>query len=523
MRLRIGVDVGGTNTDAVLMDGTTVVSKVKAPTSADVTSGVRQAVADVVALAGRNVDEVAAVMIGTTHFTNAFVQGRDLASVAAVRLCLPATQAVPPMIDWPRDAADRLTVETFWCHGGREFDGRTISPIDRSELEGVAARVRAAGLESVAVCGVYAPVDPGPELDAGAILSELLPDVPISLSHEIGRVGLLERENATLINASLRPLAKRTVAALRTAIESLGVTAPVFLSQNDGTIGTMEFTERYPVTTFTSGPTNSMRGASLLSGVTEAAVVDIGGTTADIGVLVSGYPRETTLDAHIGGVRTNFRLPDVESLGIGGGSLVRSEDVITVGPLSVGHAIRSEALVFGGSHLTATDVAVAAGRAVVGDPSKVDDLDTEMVGSVLEIIDREVAGCIDRMRTSSADLPVVLVGGGATLLGSSLPGCSQVIRPDHHEVANAVGAAMAEVGGSAEQIRSFAGATREEAIAAVVTAAEEAALAQGAVASTLRVVDVEEVRMAYLPGEQTRVRVRVVGELSMEDPRANDR
>ena len=94
----------------------------------------------------------------------------------------------------------------------------------------------------------------------------------------------------------------------------------------------VEYTERYPVATFASGPTNSMRGAAFLSGLDDCAVVDIGGTTADVGMLQHGFPREAAVAVDIGGVRTNFRMPDVLSLGIGGGSLVRADGEPTVGP-----------------------------------------------------------------------------------------------------------------------------------------------------------------------------------------------
>ena len=87
----------------------------------------------------------------------------------------------------------------------------------------------------------------------------------------------------------------------------------------------VDFAARYPVATFASGPTNSMRGAAFLSGLDDCAVVDIGGTTTDVGVLQHGFPREASVAVDIGGVRTNFRMPDVLSIGIGGGSRVRGE------------------------------------------------------------------------------------------------------------------------------------------------------------------------------------------------------
>lgn len=147
--------------------------------------------------------------------------------------------------------------------------------------------------------------------------------VAISLSHEVGRIGLLERENVTIINAALRELAMHIVDGLAASLAGHGIVAPLYLSQNDGTLVDVDFARRYPVATFASGPTNSMRGAALLSGIETCAVVDVGGTTSDIGVLTHGFPRAAATEVNVAGIRTSLRMPDVLSIGIGGGSLVR--------------------------------------------------------------------------------------------------------------------------------------------------------------------------------------------------------
>src|SRR4051794_6824610 len=128
--MRIGIDVGGTNTDAVVMDGLAVVAKVKTPTTPDVTGGITTALRAVLRDAGIAAGDVTAVMIGTTHFTNAVVERRRLERTAAVRLGLPATQALPPMIDWPAALRAVVGEEHYLVHGGYEFDGRPISPLD---------------------------------------------------------------------------------------------------------------------------------------------------------------------------------------------------------------------------------------------------------------------------------------------------------------------------------------------------------------------------------------------------------
>ncbi|HEX2281575.1 MAG TPA: hydantoinase/oxoprolinase family protein, partial [Thermomicrobiales bacterium] len=312
MALRIGIDVGGTNTDAVLMDGTTVVAKIKTPTTEDVTSGITTALRHVLETSGSATAQIAGVMIGTTHFTNAVVERRRLEPTAAVRLGLPATAALPPFVDWPEDLADALGRHAYLCHGGHEFDGREISPLDVDEVKRIAAELSAKGITAVAVSSVFSPVNTSMEQEAAAIITAEAPETSVTISSDIGRIGLLERENAAILNACLRSLAQQTVAAFRSAIGELGITAPLYLTQNDGTLMSADFAEQYPVLTFASGPTNSMRGAAFLSGLKDAMVVDVGGTTSDVGALTHGFPREASVAVDIGGVRTNFRMPDVD-------------------------------------------------------------------------------------------------------------------------------------------------------------------------------------------------------------------
>src|SRR5205823_539436 len=161
----------------------------------------------------------------------------------------------------------------------------------------------------------FSPVNADMEVRAGELIGEVVPGVHLSLSHEIGKVGLLERENATILNACLRQLADEITGALAAAMREVGLDAPLYLSQNDGTLMSVDYCRQYPVATFASGPTNSMRGAAFLSGEADCVVVDVGGTTTDVGALQHGFPREASVAVGVGGVRTNFRMPDMLSHG----------------------------------------------------------------------------------------------------------------------------------------------------------------------------------------------------------------
>lgn len=511
--IRIGIDVGGTNTDAVIMNGTEVIAGVKSATTADVMSGVVNALRDVLAASGMDASMVDFVMIGTTHFTNAVVQRRDLAQTAAVRLGLPATASLPPMVDWPEDLKQSIGNHTYLAHGGNEFDGRVISPLDEDELKGIAKDIAGKGIRSIAITSVFSPVSSDFEKRAGEIFAEAIPGAHITLSNEIGRIGLLERENAAIMNACLRDLSAHVIEAFRNAIREAGIRGKFFLTQNDGTLMDASFAEKFPVLTFASGPTNSMRGAAFLSGVSEAIVVDIGGTTSDVGSLHKGFPRQATVAVEVGGVRTNFRMPDVFSIGLGGGShVVDTDHGIKVGPVSVGYRIKTEALIFGGETLTTTDVTVAAGKADLGDASKVAHLPKEMLERVQKKIHDMLEDCVEKSRLSPDPLPVIVVGGGSILVNGPIGGLA-VIKPSHFGVANAVGAAIAQVSGEIDRVYSLAELGREKALEDAKTRAIDAAVAAGASRESIEIVDVEDVPLAYLPGNATRIRVKAVGEL----------
>jgi len=315
--MRIGVDVGGTNTDAVLMEGTKVLAAIKSPTTEDVGSGIVQAIKGILSDSGVAPSAIESVMIGTTQFTNAFVEGKRLVEVGIIRAALPATGSVEPLLDFPERLAKAIGNHAHLVPGGYEFDGREIAPLGEAEVAAAAREFKAKGIRSVAISCVFSPMNSDMEKRAAEIVANEIPDVEITRSSDIGRVGLIERENATIMNASLVELSKRVVGAFREALKDLKIDAPFFISQNDGTLMTADFVERYPVLTFASGPTNSMRGAAYLSGQDNAIVVDIGGTTTDVGALVHGFPRESAVSVDIGGVRTNFRMPDILSIGLG--------------------------------------------------------------------------------------------------------------------------------------------------------------------------------------------------------------
>ncbi len=511
--MRIGIDVGGTNTDAVLMHDDNVRAWCKTPTTSDVESGVVSVLNSVLEESSTDASAIEAVMIGTTHFTNAVVERKRLLEVASIRLGLPATSALPPFFDWPAGLAKALGGHSYMLRGGHEFDGREIAPLDEKGLVAAIADIKRKKLGAVAVSSVFSPVQDSMEKRACEIISNEMPDLQVTASHEIGRIGFLERENAAIMNASLADLAIRVVNSFRAALQRMNISAPFYISQNDGTLMTPEFVSRYPVLTFASGPTNSMRGAALLAGEKDAMVVDIGGTTSDVGMLLNGFPRESAVSVDIGGVRTNFRMPDVLAIGLGGGSLVR-DDGARIGPDSVGYELTEKSMVFGGGTLTTTDIVVAAGLADIGDRSRTAGLSADLIETAITRMHAMVDEAVDRMKTSAEPLPVILVGGGSILISRDLPSATRVICPDHASVANAIGAAIAQVGGEVDRVYSLHDISREEALNSARAEASQRAADAGAKAETVKIIDIEEVPLAYLPGSAARIRVKAVGDLA---------
>ena len=497
--LRIGVDVGGTSTDAVLLDGAGgLLARAKRPTTADPLDGIAAALRAVVPA---DAAAVGLAALGTTQALNAVLTRRGLGRVAVLRLAAPATLSVPLFAAWPADLRAAVDGGGAIVRGGVEVDGR-VHPLDRDEILRV---LDACGpVDAVAIAGVFSVQSPEQELEAAAIVHEALGDaMPVSLGHRVGGIGLLERENAAILNAALGRAAERVAAGFAQALADCGVAAEPFLTQNDGTLLALDEACRLPVLTIGGGAANSIRGAAALTGLGDALVVDVGGTSTDVGAIAGGSPRESAVGVAIGGVQTNFRMPDVISVALGGGSVVHADG--TFGPDSVGARIGEEALVFGGATPTLTDASVAAGRIALGDPA----LAGGGSPAALARADALVADAVDRMKLARGDVPVIGVGGGSGLLPDRLPGCSAVVRPGDHDVANAIGAATSLVGGDAEVVAPADGraAALEEARAAASARAEQA----GADPGRLETVRVDDVPLAYTAPPLVRIRVKVAG------------
>ena len=268
---------------------------------------------------------IASVTVGTTHFINAVVErdARRLRRVAVIRLSKSFLREVPPFAEFPPDLTTILKGYTAVVDGGLHIDGSQEAPVVEEQVVRECGGIKKLGLTAVVVAGVYSPIDEvfQQESTVRDIILREIPGIDVVCSRDASpSIGFLERENAAILNAAILKYARRTVGRVSLAIKRLNLACPLFLTQNDGTILDSTSAAKIPIRTFSSGATNSMRGAAYLAGLDNngaqsAIVIDIGGTTSDVGVLLaSGLPRQAGSYVTVAGVRVNYSMPHLTPL-----------------------------------------------------------------------------------------------------------------------------------------------------------------------------------------------------------------
>lgn len=510
---RLGIDVGGTNTDAVVLTDTgEPLTSTKTNTSPDITTGILTAFDEVLSESKASPDDIDQVMLGTTHCTNAIAERTGLSEVGVIRLGDPATTSVPPLTTWPDDLIEEIGDNVAILSGGHEYDGQQISNLDETSIRSTVRDF--SHVDAFAVSSVFSPVQNEHERRVKSIIQEIVAeDISISLSHDVGNLGLIERENANILNAALTNVAEQAADSFLAAMQQRDVDATLYFARNDGTLmNTLQATSK-PVFMIASGPANSIRGAAHLSGIQNGIVIDVGGTTTDVGVIRGGFPRKSAASTDIGGVDANFHLPDIVSLPIGGGSVVRTDnDRVQVGPRSVGHKLTKASKVFGGDTLTTTDVKVAAGSVSIGDASV--NVDEDVIQEVRDQIRQQITDAVIELRTSSEPVPAVVVGGGSFLVPTDIEGISKIHRPEYYDIANAVGVATAQVSAQSDRLYDLETQSRNDALKLAKQRAFDHAISNGADESTLSVLSIDEVPISYLSKDVVRIKVNVAGDLN---------
>ena len=525
-QIRMGIDVGGTFTDGVIMQGKEVLAKTKSLNTEDIISGIINALDHVLLDSKVDPAEISMISLGTTHTINAIIERKNLDKVGVLRLGAPSSTSIPPLTGWPEDLVEAIggRLHTHIIRGGSEFNGQDIVPLDEEAIVS-AAKAMKGQVTSVAIVGIFSPILAKHEERAAEIVREYLgEDIPITLSHKIASLSLIERENSTILNASVVSVMKNAIQAFKQAVRSRGINAKLFVVQNDGSVMNADFAVDYPIFTVAAGPAASVRGAVYLSGIENGAVVDVGGTSTDVAYIVNGFPRESSVTVNIGGVVTNIRCPDLLSIALGGGTIIETNqnEVLSVGPKSVGYRLTKLGKSFGGETLTVHDIAVATGRLTnnleifetnfVTHMENIEAIPKEVVAAANQQIKEKIEVAIDQMKTKAGLIPAIFIGGGAVVVPQeNISGTSEVIVPENFEVGGAIGGTIAEISGSAEIAVDLDKENREAAIARVVEMAKQHVREAGAIAGTEEIMEIEEVPFTYMPGRQQRIRVRVKG------------
>lgn len=372
--VRVGIDVGGTFTDAVLVDrnGNLHIAKV-ASTPDDVSTGFLEGLDVLESRSGVPAAEVDFLAHGTTVATNALVQDRlaraGLVTNRGFRDMLEiGTQQRRHVYDlWTPEPAPVVPRERCVEVDGRIGpEGQELAPLDDASVVAAAAALREAGVESVAVVLLFSFLNPAHERRVAEILGRELPGIPVTVSSDVApEIREYLRASTTAVNAALLPLVGGYVTRLAEAVAARGVPVPVYLMRSNGGLAAARTAAELPVSLVTSGPAAGVVAAARLAAAADLPdllTFDMGGTTADLAVVVDGQPQVRWIGEQ-SGRRVNLPQVDVLCIGAGGGSLGRVDGfgALHVGPESAGAVPGPAAYGRGGERPTVTDAHVVLG------------------------------------------------------------------------------------------------------------------------------------------------------------------
>ena len=389
VKYRLGVDIGGTFTDATLVNETTGEIRVgKVPSTPNAPAGgFMEATHRMLREANVSPAEVEYVVHGTTVATNAIIEGKvahtGFITTEGFRDLLEIQRQIRPNLYDLHFEKPRPLVPRYLCFGVPErldAQGEILTPLDKNAVKDVAALLRKADVESIALCFLHSYVNPDHEQQAGAILREALPDVVVSLSCEVApEFREYFRASTTVINASIRPVVAHYLQRIETRLREEGLESELLVMQSSGGVFTFAAAIEKPVFMVESGPAAGVIAATHLGttlGHPDVISFDMGGTTAKAGLIEHGTPR-VTKDYEVGvaaqaglgatrGAGYPIRTPviDLVEIGAGGGSIawVDSGGVLRVGPQSAGADPGPVCYGGGGVEPTITDANLVLGR-----------------------------------------------------------------------------------------------------------------------------------------------------------------
>jgi N-methylhydantoinase A/oxoprolinase/acetone carboxylase beta subunit len=331
--IALGIDTGGTYTDAVLVDqehDSLLAGRKALTTYYDLSVGIGRAVAAAFEDQPVSPSDVGLVALSTTLATNAIVEGRG------APVCLLLIGYDESMIRHYGFDRDLVTEDVVYLRGGHDVMGDELAPLDEDAAR-AAILDRRDMVEAFTVSGYFGVRNPEHEIRLRALIEELT-DLPVTCGHELTtRLNAVRRATTATLNAQLIPLLRELIATVRDTLTRMGITAPLMVVRGDGSLARAEWAMQRPIETVLSGPAASVVGASHLAGGRDVWVVDVGGTTTDIATLRDGRPRINPEGVQVGNWRTMIEAVDVRTVGLGGDSEVKlgSEGQLTIGPQRV--------------------------------------------------------------------------------------------------------------------------------------------------------------------------------------------
>ncbi len=459
----IGIDVGGTTTDAVLIRNGEVCSTAKVSTEP---GNLLNSLLEALDAVSRDIppEQLDRVVFSTTVITNLIAEGKtDRVALVLV----PGPGINPATYTFP---------DSFYLKGAMDYRGREIQPLDEAEIRETVDLIRESGFSRAAVLSKFGQRNPSHELRIEEIFREIYPGCKLELGHKVsGRLNFPRRIATAMLASATRERYQEFVGKIGEALEERNIRAPVYILKADGGTLPVEKSIEFPVETIFSGPAASTIGALALTPEGQTSVVvDIGGTTTDLALILSGRPLLASKGARLGDFLTHVRAFAVSSIAVGGDSVVRVKDsdigtkLITVGPDRAGPAY-----CMGGQETTPTDAMKVLRLVEVGDPERASEAikaiasalgesEAETASLIVDKVAQTIADAVNEMFLEWEQEPayriwevlqekkarpenVVGIGGGAKGLIAEIAKKldAKPVIPEHAEVGNAIGAAVA--------------------------------------------------------------------------------
>ncbi len=496
---KLGIDVGGTHIDYALLDKQNcLVASYKQLASGELITTLIRGLQELSLTSGLVLSDLAVIHLGTTLAMNSLLELKSLYKVGLLRLA-GHTPDFPPAYFWPEVYRKTILASYRTLGGGREYNKHCVQALHSEKLFQAVTELLTEGAESLAIVGVFSPLYADDEELAAELIRSKWPTIPLSLSFQLGSLGFIERENTTLINAALKKVLRKNFNLLRNRLADMGWQGELLLTQNNGTLFTVDEALEFPVKTIASGPTNSLIGACKLANCQNAVVVDIGGTSTDLGQVENGFPLYSLRGTSIAGIACHLLAPELTALAMGGGSVIRRrQSTYSIGPDSVGASLFKQCQSRGGPNLTLYDV---------GQSLKTKNNSEARL--IMTLFMNKIKEALQLLIPNPSKQIILFVGGGSENIPENLLE-NNYIRPPHYQIANAYGAALAEVAGQVDCL--IAGEPgKKPCLQALEEKAKALAVQKGAAADSLRIIEKKILPLYYMQKPLYRVLITVAG------------